>query len=151
MAHLPRGLRGGGRGVADEHPEAGPEGRHGRLVRRIGDVVHRDAADAFQPFAGDLRHALEGAVARAEVQDCGPVVGEVLGEGAAGAGGERGEVVRERGVEGVPADDLVEVWGGDGAWVDEGVEAVDDELGAFEAHHGGGAGRGALGGAEGGG
>ena len=47
-------------------------------------------------------------------------------------------------VEGVSADDLVEVWGGDDAGVYEGVDAVEDELGAFEAHHGAGAGGWAL-------
>lgn len=56
----------------------------------------------------------------------------------------------EGGVEGVSADDLVEVRGGDGAGVDEGVDAVVDELRAFEAHHGGGAGGWALRGGEGG-
>lgn len=43
----------------------------------------------------------------------------------------------ERCVERVAADDLVEVWGGDERGVDEGVDAVDDELGALEAEHGG--------------
>lgn len=42
-------------------------------------------------------------------------------------------------VEGVSAYDLVEVRRGDEAGVYEGVDAVDDELRAFEAHHGDGA------------
>jgi len=59
------------------------------------------------------------------------------------------------GVEGGAADDLVEVRGGDGAGVDERVEALDDELRALEAEHGGDVGcggvegAGVLGGGEG--
>jgi hypothetical protein len=45
--------------------------------------------------------------------------------------------VGERGVERVAADDLVEVWGRDGVGGYEGVQALDDELGALEAEHGG--------------
>ena len=41
------------------------------------------------------------------------------------------------GCEGVSADDLVEVLGRDEGGGDEGVEALDDELGALEAEHGG--------------
>ena len=39
-------------------------------------------------------------------------------------------------VERVAADDLVKVRRGGRAWVDEGVETFDDELGALESHHG---------------
>lgn len=45
--------------------------------------------------------------------------------------------MRERGVEGVTADNLVQVGRGDGAGVDERVDTVDYELGALEAEHGG--------------
>lgn len=46
--------------------------------------------------------------------------------------------MRKRSVEAVAADDLVEVWGGDGAGIYERVEAVDDELGTLEVEHRGG-------------
>lgn len=39
-------------------------------------------------------------------------------------------------VERVPADDLVEMRGGGGSRVDEGIEALNDQLRALEAHHG---------------
>lgn len=45
------------------------------------------------------------------------------------------------GVEGVAADDLVEVGGGDLAGGTERVETVEDELGALEAEHRGDGGR----------
>lgn len=43
---------------------------------------------------------------------------------------------RHGGVEGVAADDLVQVGGGDYAGVYEGVQTVDDELRTLEAEHG---------------
>lgn len=150
------GEGGGGCGVADEHAEAGAEGGDGGdgggyvggVVADDGDVVDCDAAFAFEAVGDELGDAVEGAVTGAEVEDRGPVVAEVFGEGAGCAGGEGGEVVGGMGhvwLEGVAADDLVEVGGGDGGWGDEGVEAVDDELGALEAEHGG---EGGLGGCQ---
>lgn len=82
----------------------------------------------------------KGPVSRAEVHDGGPVIAKVVGEGAGGAGRGGGWVVaggRVHGdVEGVAADDLVEVRGGGRAGVDEWVETLDDQLRALEAHHG---------------
>ena len=112
-----------------------------------------------------LRHALEGPVARLEVQVRRPVVGQVLGERAGGAVRTLGDVARRhRGVERVAAHDLVDVRRGDLAGVDqprtqhhkcqsrssllgrscqlEGgensrVKPVDDDLGTSEPQHGG--------------
>lgn len=50
--------------------------------------------------------------------------------------------------EGVATNNLVEMGGGDRAGVDKGVDSVDDELGAGEAHHGGDDDTGGLGGGE---
>ncbi len=41
-----------------------------------------------------------------------------------------------RGVERVPADDLMDVWGSDESRVNKGIQTFYDELGAGEAHHG---------------
>lgn len=86
---------------------------------------------------GNLRHALIRPVTRAEVHVGGPVVGEVVAVGTSGAACELGDVLRGHGyVEGVSSDDLVEVRGGELPGVYEGVDAVDDDLGAAEAEHG---------------
>jgi len=80
-------------GVADEHAEAGLEGS--RLVRaQWGNVVNSDAADALQALARLLRDSSVGPVPSAEVEHCGPVVGEVLGKGARGAARLGHEIVR---------------------------------------------------------
>lgn len=73
--------------VPEEHAEAVLEGR--RLARARRRVVDGDAADgAAQKTVGDLRDALVGAIACAEVQVGGPVVRQVLREGAGRAGCE---------------------------------------------------------------
>ena len=45
----------------------------------------------------------------------------------------RRKVVRKGRVERIAADDLMEMGRGDEGWVDERVDAVDDELGALES------------------
>jgi hypothetical protein len=96
-------------------------GDFGFLVVGCG-VVHRHAAALLlEAEIGHEWDAVEGAVSVAEEEDGGPVVGQVLGEGAGGAGG----VLRDVGVgvhfrgEGVAADKLVEVRGGDEVGGDE--------------------------------
>lgn len=138
VADLGRVARARERRVADQHPEARLERRHRRRPVRRRDVVHRDAAVGAEALARELRDAAVRAVARAEVEHRRPVVGEVLREGAAGAGGLARQVVGRRvhgRVERVAPDDLVQVGRGDGAGGYEGVETVDDELRAAEAHH----------------
>ncbi len=94
-----------------------------------------------------LGDALVAAVASLEVQVRCPVVGEVIGKLAGGAGGVLGDVVGGHGdVEGVAADNLVDMRRGDLAGVDEGVDPVDDDLSAPEPKHGHAVGATALGG-----
>jgi hypothetical protein len=102
------GKRGGG-GVAGEHAEAWAEGGYVCFIQHIGNVVYGYPAIAGEPLDLELWDTFVSAVAGAEVQDSGPVVAEVFGEGARGACGGRWEVVGEGRVEGVAADDLVEV------------------------------------------
>lgn len=87
--------------VAREHAEARLEGGDG--VGAGGCVVDGDAAVCVADYVVDhLWYAFEGAVARAEVDAGGPVVGLVLGEGAGGAVGQGGDVgAGHRGVEAV--------------------------------------------------
>lgn len=125
--------------VAHKHTEARFECRHVGLAVVRRDVIDCDAAVATEPYVGELGDALVGTVASTEVQDGGPVVGEVLGERAAGAGRVLDKVVCGRvhvGRERVAAHDLVHMRRADNAWVDERVEALDDELRAAEADHG---------------
>ncbi|KAH8159689.1 hypothetical protein CIB48_g8568, partial [Xylaria polymorpha] len=83
-----------------------------------------------------LGNTLVRAVPGLEVQVGGPVVAEVLAEGAGGARrGGRDVAGGHGGVEGVAAHDLVHVRRGDGARVHEGVEPVDDDLRAPEPQH----------------
>jgi len=141
--------------VADCHAEAGLEGRDlavGEVVDGLFAVRGR-VAEAV----ADGADALVGAVAGLEEEDGGSVVREVFGWGAAGAGCGCGHVVGGRvhgGVEGVAADDLVEMGRRRHAGVDEAggvsdggvasvkkgahlrVETVDDELSAREAELG---------------
>lgn len=78
-------------GVAREHAEPGLEGRDGLGTGR--GVVHRYARVGGANLVIDhLGHALVRAVARLEVDVGRPVVGEILGEGARGAGGDLGDV-----------------------------------------------------------
>ena len=86
-----------------------------------------------------LRHALVGAIARLEVEVRRPVVREVLAKRARRAGRLDGGVVLDRrhgGVEGVAADDLVDVRRLDHPWSHQGIQTLDDELRALEPHHG---------------
>lgn len=71
-----------------------------------------------------------------EVQVGGPVVGEVLGHLAGGAGGPRADVAGHGGVEGVTADDVVDVGGRDCAGLDDGVQTLDGQGRAWEAEAG---------------
>lgn len=126
------------RGVAHEHAEPFLESGDVGLAIVRGDVIHGDAAVGAETDVRELRHPSVRAVARAEVHHRRPVVREVLGERAARAGRLRHEVVRvraHRGLEGVPAYDLVHVGGHYDARVHEGVEALDRELRAAEADH----------------
>ena len=142
---VPRALRlGPERRVAKEHAE--PRRERSRLVLP-GDVVDQHAAvdaagEGLVAKEGlearrELRHALVGAVAGAEVEVRGPVVGEVVAVAACCAGRVVGNVgQRHRLVESVATDDLVLVRGWDGAGVDQRIDAVDDELVAAEPEHG---------------
>jgi len=83
-----------------------------------------------------LLHPLESAVLGAEVQIRGPVVGKVLAEHAARARGLLRHVFgRHGGVEVVASHNLVHVRGRDLAGIDEGVQAVDDDVAAAEPQH----------------
>lgn len=111
-------------GVARKHAEAGLEGRHGLGTGRR--VVDGDAGVGGADLAVDhLRDALVGAVAGAEVDVGGPVVGEVLGKTAGGAGGEFGDVGvgagGHGGVEGVLGG-LLLVWSLKGGMTGKGEE-----------------------------
>lgn len=78
------------------------------------------------------------AVLGLEEHDGCPVVGQILSEAAGCAGRLTGQVVHagfHSQVERVAADDLVKVGSVADTWVDEGVNAIDDQLGAGEAQH----------------
>lgn len=77
------------RGVADEHAEPRREGSHRAAVVRVGVVDGHAAGAGFEAGVWGLRDAVVGAVAGAEEERLRPVVGEVVGEGAGGAGGFR--------------------------------------------------------------
>lgn len=62
-----------------------------------------------------------------EVEVGSPVVGKVLRHLAGRAGGSLADVAFHGGVEGVAADDVVDVSGGDVARLDDGVETLDGE------------------------
>lgn len=84
-----------------------------------------------------LGDTLVAPVASLEVQVGGPVVREVVSELAGCAGGMLGDVVGGHGdVEGVAADNLMDMWRRDLAGVDEGVDTVDDNLGTAKPQHG---------------
>ena len=93
---------------------------------------------ALGTAVADLGHPVVAAVAGLEEHDGGPVVGQVLDEAARRARRLGREVVLadlHGQVERVAADDLVQVGRVADARVDEGVDAVDDELRAREAQH----------------
>lgn len=106
-----------------------------RLVS--SDVVDGGTGLDAKSEVGYLRHALVGAVPGLEVNIGRPVVGEILRVCATRAGGGRRRVVaigRHARVEGVASDDLVHVRGRCVARLNEGVDTVDRELRASEAH-----------------
>lgn len=107
-----------------------------------GDIVHGDAAHlverALRAAVADLTGAVEAAVLVLEVHGGGPVVGLVLGVGARRAARAARQVVLAHGhgrLERVATDNLVDVRRVGHAGKDEGVGALDHELGAGEAQH----------------
>lgn len=107
-----------------------------------GDVVDIQAAVldevALGPAVADLGDADVAAVLVVEEHDGGPVVGQVLLEGARRAGRLARQVVRgrvHRDVERVAADNLVQVRRVGHARVDERVGTLDDQLRAGESKH----------------
>jgi len=93
---LSQPLRGASLRVAREHAEAGTEGRGCVWAGR--GVVDGDAGVvALVELVCDLGDALVAAVAGAEVEVCGPVVGEVFVEEAGRAGCELGNVAHGHG------------------------------------------------------
>lgn len=110
-------------GVSHEHAEARAESGD-VLPAVLGKVVDGHAAvGAVEVPVGQLRHALVGPVTGAEVQVGRPVVGEVVAVAACRAVGYLGNVDAgfDGCVEGIAADDLVDVRGGGLAWGDETV------------------------------
>ena len=101
------------------------------------DVVNGHASLDAETQVGNLRHSLEAAVLGTEVYVSCPVVREILRVRAAGACRiGRGVVLAgpHRDVERVSTDDLVHVLRRQLARVDQGINAVDGQLGATEAH-----------------
>lgn len=86
-------------------------------------------------------HPLVGTIGMLKEHDGRPVVGKVLGEGAGRAGALLADITCHGGVEGIAADDLVEMGRGDLAGFDEGVETLDGEGRAAEPEGGFGADR----------
>ncbi len=126
------------RRIADEHAEAGLEGCDLSLPIVWGNIIHEDAAVGLDSLAGELRDAPVGAVAGAKIENRRPVVGEIFRESAASTrGGCRQVVCRRvhRGVEGVAADDLMEVGCRHKAGIDQRVYPISSQLRATEAHH----------------
>ena len=115
-------------GIADEHPEAGLKGRDCRLAIVRGDVVNGDTAVGPESDVGELANPTICSVAGAEVQDGRPVVREVFGKGAAGAGRVLDEVVGSRvhaGVQRVSSHDLVDMRRDSDSRVDQRVDSAD--------------------------
>ena len=107
-----------------------------------GNVVDVETALVDELTLGatvpDLWHTLVGPVLGLKEHDGGPVIGQVLNEAARGAGRSGYEVVSggvHGQVERVAADDLMEMGRVSLARVDEGIDTVDDELGAGKAQH----------------
>ena len=113
----------------------------GNLTRTGRDVVDGDAAIRLcgepvveQEAVRDLRHTLVASVLSSEVDVCCPVIAEVVGGAAGGAGGLLGNVSRRhRDVEGVASYDLVHVGRWRPARLNERVEALDRDLRAAES------------------
>lgn len=90
-------------------------------------IVHRHTAvdGCRQGSILHNGHLLVGAVLMLEVHVRCPVVAEVLREGASGAGGLLANVANHCGIEGITADNLMDVCRGNMAGFNEGVEALD--------------------------
>ena len=101
------------------------------------DIVDGRTGLNAETEVGDLGDALVRAIPGLEVDVGSPVVGEILRVCATRASRGRGRVVglgRHAGVERVTSDNLVHVGGRGVARLDQGVDAIDGELGAAEAH-----------------
>jgi hypothetical protein len=113
----------------------------GNLARAGRDVVDGDAAVGLrrepvveQEAVRDLRHALVASVLSSEVDVGCPVIAEIVGGTAGGAGSLLGNVGRRhRDVEGVASYDLVHVRRRRPARLNERVEALDRDLRAAES------------------
>lgn len=94
-------------------------------------IIHRQSTlrpitSAQQRLDWNMGHAMIAAIGRVlEVQRCGPVVGEVLGHLARGAGGARADVTCHGGVEGIASNDVVHMSGGEGAGLGGRIEALE--------------------------
>ncbi len=134
----------------------------GLLPPVVDGVLHvvdgQPAVGCLELVVAQLRHPLVAPILGAEIQDGGPVVGKVLAELAAGAGGFGGEIscgIHGR-VEGVllachsqlfsaahcveerstnAADDLMDMARRNRTRVDQGVDSLNHQLGAVESHH----------------
>jgi len=98
-------------------------------AKRLLGVIHGHATDLAIVENGIriLRDAVEGAVARAEIQNRSPVVGLVLGEDARSAIGDVSDIYRrvDESLKGVATDNLVHVCGGSVAGFNDRVEPLD--------------------------
>lgn len=107
-----------------------------KVRQLILHIVHRHSSLLpLKPFISPLRHSLVSPVPGLEEDGRGPVVAKVVGGLARCACGELcgiHDFGAHVGDERVPADDLVQVGRGSAAWLDEGIQPVDDELGAAE-------------------
>jgi hypothetical protein len=75
-----------------------------------------------------------GAVARVlEVQCRGPIVGEVLGHLASGACGSLANVTCHGGIEGISANNVMNMGGWESAWLGSGIKALEGQCRAWEA------------------
>jgi len=83
------------------------------------------------------RYTVVGSVRRIlEVQDSSPVVGKVLGHLAGGAGGPRADVAFHGGIEGIAADNMVQMSTWQGAWLASRVKALEGKSRAWETKAG---------------
>jgi hypothetical protein len=122
------------------------EGRDLLLLEVISDQVELGVVDGQATLSAlgatqqglnrKNRHAVIGAVGVLEVQMGGPVVREVLRHLTGCAGGSLTDIPFHGSVEGVAADDVVDMGRRDGAWLDDGVEALDSQGRAGEAEAG---------------
>lgn len=87
----------------------------GNLAPGVGRRVVDSHAPlgALEACVGHLRDPLESSITRTEIKDCGPVIRCVLGEGAGRAGRLARDIhsgILHGCVEGIAADDLVDMW-----------------------------------------